>query len=170
MTTRTTYDLWSDSLSLLEALNGAETDEEALELLDAQLELEGEIADKLVRLHAVHTRLGGEAQMLRAEEQRLAARRQRLERAGERVKGLAQMAVEAHRELTGSPKVVTPTVTVRLQRSPARLVAPEDPDRWPEAFVVRVPQLDRRALAAALKGGEEVPGCRLEQSEHLRWG
>lgn len=167
---RTTYDLLHDTIDLLDRLQLAETDEEALAILEEQLELEGELARKLERLHAVHRRMSAEAALLREEEQRLAGRRQRIQRAEGRVRELAYMALCAHRELCGESRVVTPTITARLQRSPARLVAPEDPEQWPEAYVTHTPQLDRRALRAALMSGDEVPGCRLEQSEHLRWG
>lgn len=166
---RSTWDLVESASALIAALNGCETDEEALALLDEQLALEGEIADKLARIHAVQRRAEAEATHLRDEERRLAERRRRQERVAERVKGLAYDLLTAHRELTGEGRVVTPTLTARLQRSAPRLVVPSSPAEWPDAYVVQVPQLDRDAVRDALKRGEDVPGCSLEQSEHVRW-
>lgn len=166
---RPTYQLIEDSILLLEQINAAETDEEAVELLDRQLELEAAMEGKLERLHAVQRRATTEAALLREEERRLAERRRRQEKVVERVKDLARQLLEARRELTGSARVVTPTVTARLQRSAKRLVAPSDPAAWPEAYVIHVPELDRQALKAALEAGAEIEGCSLEQSEHVRW-
>lgn len=166
---RTVVELHVDSVLLLEALNACETDDEALAILDEQLQIEAELAEKLERLHAVQRRAEAEASYIREEEKRLEARRKRSERVVARVKDLAQLALETHRELTGESKVVTSTLTARLQRGPKKLHHPTESDAWPRAYVTMTPVLDRSRLKADLARGVEVEGCSLSQPEHVRW-
>ena len=167
----TTYELLEEAARLLAAIAAAETDEEADAILARALAWEGELPDRLARLRAVQVRAEAETALLDAEERRLRARRQRCEATRGRVRGMAASLLVAHRELQGGDgRVVAPTLTARLQRSPPRLDAPRDPSGWPAAYTYQVPALDRDHLRADLEAGIEVPGCALVRGEHDRWG
>lgn len=84
---------------------------------------------------------------------------------------LQEMAAEAEKSArtilahtmndTGCPQIQTKAHTAYLSRKPA-FVSISDESAIPERFFVQPPpSLDKRALAAALKGGEKIDGASL---------
>lgn len=154
---------------LVAALSAAETEEEAVALLDQQLTLEQGIADKLEALHFVQRQLEAQAGVIRAEETALAGRRKRLEAGRARVKALAEDLLRAHADLTGERKVDTGRVSARLVRGNPKVHHPASPASWPGRYVRHEPKLDKARLRMDLQAGAEVEGCRLSFPEHVRW-
>jgi hypothetical protein len=89
------------------------------------------------------------------------------ERRAERIKA----ALVAHLLRTGRSKVVTPAgrTLAAVKNSDAPLLCGDDPTEVPERFRKVVVTVNRAAVKAALKAGEDVPFAALgERGHHLR--
>lgn len=105
-----------------------------------------------------------EAEAFQAEEKRLAGRRAALKNLGARLAERLQAGLTA----AGLDELRAGVFTAAIQASPPALevaLGAEIPERF---LVAQEPKIDRKALLAAVKGGEEIPGCRLTQGKHLR--
>lgn len=95
--------------------------------------------------------------------------RQRAERYNTRSESL-QAYLKLHMQACGITKIESPYFTLELKKNPPAVVIdheasiPEKFWRQPEA----PPKvIDRKAIAAAIKAGEEVPGCHTSSGERL---
>ena len=120
---------------------------------------------------AIHVLRAAEAtaQRLKAAEEQIKARRARVTRTVERIKrDLAPRLLDAHRQYMADDRANLRTdagTIYTVKRS--RLVVPDEPAQWPEAFVELGPKLDRRALTKAVKANpDDAPdGVYLEHTE-----
>ncbi len=98
------------------------------------------------------------------------ARLQGLKAARERVAAGLRDYLKRNMESAGIEKIECPFFTVALQKNPPA-VEIFDPLSLPERFMVapepRPAAPDKKAIAGALKAGDEVPGARLTQSTRL---
>ena len=84
-----------------------------------------------------------------------------------RADGLRQRVLSTMQEM-GIERITCPLFELRRQKNPPA-VDVYDADLIPTGFYVPQPAvLDKKALAAALKAGEEIQGARLTQGESLR--
>ena len=105
-----------------------------------------------------------EAGAYKEEEKRLAERRQVREHLAER---LTQRLHEAMKGME-LKKLAAGTFAVSIQANPPS-VDVVDEGQIPEQFKIpQPPKLDRLTLLACLKAGNNVPGARMAQGEHLR--
>lgn len=102
---------------------------------------------------------------MKKEAKRLADRAKAQENLANKLKERLQYAME----LLGRDKIKTELFTVSLQANPPA-VDDYQPEIIPEKYKRKtlVVDLDRKAIADALKAGEEVPGACLKQSQSLR--
>lgn len=98
---------------------------------------------------------------LKAKETEFEARRKTIERRAERVRALIEQAMFA----TDQKTMKLPTATISLTQRAPGLVVTNEADIPSRFFVEQerpAPKLDKKALAAAIKAGEEVPGATLD--------
>jgi len=108
--------------------------------------------------------LEADAAVIKEEEQRLAERRKAAEN---RVKGLKTYLLE-QLESAGMKSVKTPLITVSVANNAPSVVV-SDESTLPEQYLVpQPPKVDKKAISAALKAGEEVPGCSLVAGKSVR--
>jgi hypothetical protein len=73
-------------------------------------------------------------------------------------------------QFAGVSKIECPWFVIAVKKNPPAVVL-DDEAAVPQAFKVQpeppAPRPDKKAIAAALKAGEDVPGCRLVQSDRL---
>ena len=101
------------------------------------------------------------ASRLRGRMDEMEARLRRIER---RAEGRRELALNAMAE-AGLDHLEAPGLRIEARRAPALLVV-SDESLIPEAFKVQRPAwLDYQAIRDALKGGAEVPGASLQDTE-----
>ena len=77
-----------------------------------------------------------------------------------------------HMEVAGIERIECPLFRLSIRKNPAA-VEVEDERQVPASFWVTPPpkvpeaRIDKKAVAAAIKGGTDVPGCRLVQGTRL---
>lgn len=128
--------------------------------------MEGALADKIDATLGVRNSYLAEEKALKDEAKRL------LDRAAGRAYQASRVMqlVENAMNFAGIQKVNTPKFTAWIQPNPPSVQVDAIEDLPPQ-YVRTVPEsraADKSAIAAALKAGEVVPGCRLEQSLSLR--
>ena len=123
------------------------------------------VEDKLDGCAYYTRRLSNTATMLRDEAARLTERARMFERREKRIKdGMMFLLAECDRR-----KIETQRNTVYVQKNPARLEV-ADVGAVPSEYVeiVQETRIDKRAIKEAIKGGKDVPGCKLVQSHGVR--
>jgi hypothetical protein len=126
--------------------------------------------DKLDRHRYAIDQFVNQAKLYRAEVQRLQGRARMLEGIAKRIKQHAQLVLEARCELLGEDdgrKLETDAGIVYLRKGKSLEIG--DPDAFVEEhissdWVVHKPSIDKRAITAAIKGGQEVSGALLLDS------
>jgi predicted nuclease with TOPRIM domain len=164
------YEIADNYLQALEDL--AELEELPAEVIADTLEgLQGSFEAKAVSVGAYIKTLEAEASAIEEARKSMEQRQKALKRHADRLREYlkAQMERTGLRHIKVPPKRITaPCIILRLQTNPPSVVV-EDEQRIPECYkqeVITVKVL-KAEIAKALKGGEEVPGARLEQSNRL---
>lgn len=101
----------------------------------------------------------------KAEEERIAARRKVAENRAEQIKDYLFRCMKA----VERTKIEAGTRVISIAKNPPSVCVDEE-SVIPARFFTVVPEqykLDRKAVGAALKAGEDVPGCHLHQGERL---
>lgn len=155
-------DAYVTALSRIDAETG-EIDTETCAVLDA---LTPQLSDKIEACAAVVARFEAEAESCDALARQYHAKSVARGKEAERVRDymLAQL------QRAGIRKVKAATATVYLQPSTSVEVA-IDASKLPERFQRHVPacvEADKRAIAAALDGGETIEGCKTVTTDSLR--
>ena len=158
----TLYELSADYQALLEMAEDPETDAETL--TDTLEALGGEIEDKADNYARVMKSMESDISGLKAEIERLTNRKKSMENNIANMKKKLQEAMVD----TGKVKFKTALFSFGIRKSPASVVV-DAPEKVPEAFLIpREPTIDKKALRAALKNGEDLSGiAHLQQSEYL---
>lgn len=134
-----------------------------LQTLDA---LDGDLREKSVNVALF-------CENLRATATEIIARANAMEERAKRLKARAdslQAYLQMHMSACGITKIECPYFTLQLKKNPPSVVVdslgaiPQKFWRQPEA---PPPQLDKKAIAAAIKAGEEVPGAHVESFDRL---
>jgi hypothetical protein len=154
------YEITEDIATILQAEEWTEEAETRLESLGLALEKK---AENIVHFVAELEMFNGAA---KAEEKRLAERRRASENRIKHLKDYMQRCLN-HAERT---EVEAGTYKVKLQKNPARVVVDAEENIPPRFFTIipETKQLDRKAVAEALKKGEVIVGAHLEQGMSLR--
>ncbi len=158
------YELTGNRLALQKKLESMNFDEEVIQdtLEGESTELEAKIADYGVVIRNMESF----ADAIRAEEKRLTERRKAHEAKVESIKAW----LLANMQACGITKIECPAFTIAVKTNPPKVVV-DDEKAIPDLFLV-VPDLplptpDKKAIAAAIKIGETVAGCHLEQSSRI---
>ncbi|RVH27857.1 siphovirus Gp157 family protein [Sinorhizobium meliloti] len=147
--------------SLLSSLRDQGVDDDAELVADA---IEGEtnlleaIEAALAQIDECDVLITG----LQAKEEEFETRRKSIERRAERVRALIEQAMLA----TDQTSLKLPTATLSLTKRAPGLIVNSEADIPSRFFVEQerpAPKLDKKALAAAIKAGEQVPGANLDK-------
>lgn len=160
------YELQSTFNQVLELVDDPDAN---LDVLESVLkDVEGEFDQKIEGCVLMIKNLEAEVEPIKAEGERLTARKKALDNKIAWMKGymLVQMT------LLAKDKIKTPNglFTVARQKSPASVVV-HNMAEIPDKFFTVIPeqkQLDKFGVKDALAGGEDVPGCELQQNYHIR--
>ena len=103
---------------------------------------------------------------IKAEETRLSERRKAHEKKVAHIKAWLLSNMEA----CGIKKIECPAFTISVKTNPPKVIV-DDEKSIPACFMVvpamPPPSPDKKAIAAAIKGGQLVNGCHLEQGHSL---
>jgi hypothetical protein len=135
-------------------------------VLDTLESLDGELNDKAISIAQFSQNLDATAAAVREAAKAMLSRAERIERRAEAIRNYMLFQLQTARV----SKIECPWFTIAVRKNPAVVVIDSEA-AIPEAFKVQPdpppPRLDKKAIGAALKAGEDVPGARLVQSERL---
>lgn len=153
------YELVDAALDLQEQLEAGEMDEQAFTEAIDSIGLD----KKIESLCGVLRNLEAEAEAFKAEKERLAARERTARNAVDRLKAYLVENVKT----LGAKTVKVGTFALSLGKS--KSVEVLDATKIPAQYLIeQAPKVDKANISKALKGGIEVPGARLLESEYLR--
>jgi hypothetical protein len=160
------YELSAGYVSLIDAYDAAETDEEREDILKLLAEAEGDIADKGEAYAKVIRMKEEEAKAFKAEADRLTKKRQAAENMVSRLKS----AMLDSMKLTGQTEIKTSIGKWRLQMNPWSCEV-VDADKVPMQYHIK--QEDKIDKVTLLKQfaltGEMVDGCEFIQKQGIRF-
>lgn len=158
----TLYELTEDYMNLLELAEDPDIDEQAF--VDTLEGIEGALEDKADGYAKVIRTLEGDAAACDAESKRLRNKKQTIENNIKRMKKALQYAMET----TGKTKFKTPLFSFGIQKN-GYSVSILDESKIPDKYLIpQEPQVDKRAIVADLKGGEQYSWAELVQTKSLR--
>lgn len=154
-----------DKYKALEALESS--DDLPAEVIRDTLEaLDGEVREKATNVALFVRNLDTMADSIDDAAKQMQARAARLRKRGESLREYLKFNMLS----SGITKIESPFFTLTLKKNPGSVVI-DDESKVPAQFMVTPPapppRADKKAIAAAIKAGEDVPGCRLEQGERL---
>ena len=153
------YELVDAALDLQEQLEVGEMDEQAFTEAIDSIGLD----KKIESICGVLRNLEAEAEAFKAEKERLAARERTARNAVDRLKAYLVENVKT----LGAKTVKVGTFALSLGKS--KSVEVLDATKIPAQYLIeQAPKVDKANISKALKGGIEVPGARLLESEYLR--
>ena len=153
------YELVDAALDLEEQLEAGEMDEQAFTEAIDSIGLD----KKIESICGVLRNLEAEAEAFKAEKERLAARERTARNAVDRLKAYLVENVKT----LGAKTVKVGTFALSLGKS--KSVEVLDATKIPAQYLIeQAPKVDKANISKALKGGIEVPGARLLESEYLR--
>jgi hypothetical protein len=163
MSTLRLYEIADNYLQALEGL--AELEELPAEVIADTLEgLQGNFEHKAINVGAYIRSLEAEASAIEEARKSMEQRQKALERHAERLREYLKTQMER----VSLPKIKNCYLTLRVQANPPSVeVINEEaiPAKYKRADITI--KLLRSEIARALKGGNEVPGARLEQTTRL---
>ena len=158
----TLYELTNDYMNLLELAEDPDIDEQAF--IDTLEGIDGALEDKAEGYAKVIRTLEGDAAACDAESKRLRNKKQTIENNIKRMKTALQYAME----VTGKTKFKTPLFSFNIQKN-GYSVSILDESKIPDKYLIpQEPQVDKRAIVADLKGGEQYSWAELVQTKSLR--
>jgi hypothetical protein len=164
MTALTLYEIAQEHRSDLEKLADLDLDEQTME--DTLASLGGELQVKAQSVACFIRNLEATAQMIKEAEAQMSARRKALENRAARVKDY----LHASMLVAGVEKIECPLFRMSVRNNPPA-VEVYQPELIPQQFMNQPepppPAPDKKAIAAALKAGQEVPGCKLTHGTRL---
>lgn len=126
----------------------------------------GELEVKATNVAMFIRNLEAGAEAIKEAEARMASRRKAIENRARNIKAYLQTQMER----TGISKIECPYFKIAVRDNPPAVVIDVDasiPDRFMRQPDPPPPAPDKKAIADALKQGEEVPGCHLERSRRI---
>lgn len=159
------YQMADEYIEALQVLDDPELPEEAVR--DTLEALQGELVQKGQAVAAYALNLSAEVEALKAHEKRIAAKRKTLE---EREAWMREY-LKANMERCGISeiKAVDGTFTAKLAKGrPAVVIDDEKLIPDDSEFVRWKREVDKTAIASAIKAGQDVPGAHLETRPALR--
>jgi hypothetical protein len=142
-----------------------ETEEWTEEIENAISELTASLEAKAEGIAIFSDKLQGFVDYCKKEETRIATHRKIAEARIKNVKSYLKRAMEA----AGRDEILIGSHLVKIKKNPPK-VSVEDEDTIPARYFTVIPKqyrLNKTALAAALKEGEEVKGAKLVQDTRI---
>ena len=158
------YELTESYQGIQNLLDADGVDQESLNMALAVIETE--IQAKAQNIAVIIKGLESDAEIIKAEEKRLAERRKSSENKATWMKNY----LEDELNNAGLDKIKTHTFTVALQKNPPAVVI-NDEKAIPAKYLTVIPEqyvVDKKAIAEAIKNGQEVPGAELKQGRSIR--
>lgn len=160
----TLYELVADFRADASKLADLDADEQTV--LDTLESLRYPVEQKCLNVAAVCRNLEAVAESIRAAEAEMAARRKALQNRSERLRAYLKMGMES----SGISKVESPYFNLAIRQNPPAVVIDAE-SQIPEAFMRTPPPPppvpDKKAIADAIKAGQEVSGAHLERGTRL---
>ena len=154
------YDLSQSRIQLLDMADSMDTEV----FLDTLAAIDEEIEDKVENTAKLIRCLESDIEVIKAEEKRLSDKRKALEN---KITGIKEY-LQHEMEFAGVDKVKRPTLTVSIQLNPPS-VCVMDESLIPSDYMIPVaPKIDKKAILKALKEGEEIFGCEIQQTRSVR--
>ena len=153
----TLYEMSDTARQLYELLEAGEIDEQTV--LDTMESIGA--SEKLESYVYIQKQLEAEASAFKAEIDRMNERKKSLENQIDRMKKAQLEFMQA----TGQKKAAAGTFTITMRENKSVKVL--DQKAIPSAYLTEKPaeyNPDKKAILAALKAGESVPGCEIETS------
>ena len=128
--------------------------------------LAGEVEVKATNVAMFVRNLEASAEQIKAAEATMAARRKAIENRAESVRGYLKTQMER----TGITKIECPYFKLAIRENPPSVVidaASQIPAEFLRTPEPPPPALDKKAIAAAIKAGREVPGAHIERATRL---
>lgn len=151
-----------DSAALEELLQ--EEGGELTETLETFLaEIETGLTTKADGYYSMIDHLGSTAERYRKRSEAYRAAAKSAENVVDRMKE----RIHAAMQIMGVQEIEGKSIRFKIQNSPASLKI-EDGAKLPADMTIVTVTPDSSKIKAALKAGESIPGCRLEQSTHVR--
>lgn len=155
--------LTGEAIDLLEAIDSAEGDEQMEAALAAALDENGELLDDKMEAYArIITDLDIEGEARKAEAKRMAD----LARASHVKRDRVKAWLKRHLDMLGIKKKQAGPYTLTVANNGGALPIEwetEDVTRIPDEYLVQVPQIDKKAVRAALDAGKDIGFARLGQ-------
>lgn len=158
----TLFELTAEYKYILELAEDPEADPDIISTHLEEITLD--IKDKADNIAHVLTQLSGDIETIKKEEERLYRVRTRLTGNMERLK----VYLENSMRETGMVKFKTAYHSFRIQKNPQSVRILEG-ETIPEKYLIpQPPKVDKRAILADMKAGEELPFAELYQTEGVR--
>lgn len=126
----------------------------------------GDIQEKCTNVGFVIRNMEALAAQINEAEQAMAARRKALESRAEHVREYLLRNMQACQ----ISKIESPYLTLSVLTNPPKVVI-DDPEQVPDEYwrqpPVPLPELDKKAIAAAIKAGQTVAGAHIESGVRL---
>ena len=162
------YELTEQYNQVMDMLNNTDADMQAIK--DTLEGLQGDIEDKAINIAKMIKTLDADIETIKVEEKRLNDRRKVYENRKDSIKEYLEQQLKT----VGIEKVKTATMTVSMQNNPpsVNIVDEEALKEWAKGkdfcWIVKEPELSKRALLDGMKSGIEIPGAEIKQTKSLR--
>lgn len=160
----TLFQVAAEYRSMADRLSDLDLDEQTI--IDTLESESGELTTKAQNVAFVVRNLEASADAIKEAESQMAARRKAIEKRADRIREY----LKAGMQIAGISKIESPYFTISLRRNPPTVDvfdASQVPEQYMRTPPPPPPAVDRKAISDALKAGEDVPGCRLTQSERI---
>lgn len=157
------YVLADEYRQIMELASDPEADSESFDA--ALCALKGEFADKAVAVAQMARNLEGLQEQITQAMRIMAHRAETAKRRSESIRAYLLTQMEA----CGISKIESPLFRIGIRKNPPKVVVADDAVIPPD-FLRHVPERwepDRGMIAVALRQGETINGCRLEQSSRV---
>jgi hypothetical protein len=135
-------------------------------ILDTLESLDGELNDKAVTIAQFTRNIDATAQAVREAGKAMIERAARLEKRAQSIRDYMLYQLQ----FAGVSKIECPWFVISVKRNPPAVAIDDEKAIPPQYLAVPeppAPRPDKAAIRDALKAGEDVPGCRLVQSDRL---
>jgi len=158
------YEITGELKNTLQTLESLDLDEQTIK--DTLEGIELEFDDKVVSIAKFIKNLESTAEAIKQAETEMSKRRKSLENKAMKIKDY----VVNNMQTIGKTKIQSPFFDVTIRKNPASVVV-EDIDQIPAKYFVMPevePQLDKKAVKAAIESGEVVKGAFIQNTTSLQ--
>lgn len=158
------YEIARNKVELERLMEYGDLDPQAI--IDTLEAVEGELNDKAINVAKVTRNIDAVAAAVRQAGKDMLERAARMEKRAESIRQYLLMNME----FAGITKIECPQFVIAVKRNPPAVVI-DDEKFVPAEYLTQpeppTPRPDKVKIRDALKAGEDVPGCRLVQSDRV---